>query len=125
MHQCGSAHFAQADPEFVAIEVGVLPALSIGGRRATIRPTSRGSVLLVTQVLVLQNVIGVLSLKVTGNRGHVYHPTERNIKVKHHGEVGNKTRVPTGTSTAPYRDVWYGSLGMESVSQYGGPTPPY
>lgn len=68
-------HLAQADPEFVAVEVGVLPSLALSGRLATATlaaPTGgqgRRGVLLVAEVLVLEHVLRVLPLEVYGHRG--------------------------------------------------------
>lgn len=76
-HPSPLTHLAQADPEFVAVEVGVLPSLALGVRLATAlaplaAPTGkqgRRGVLLVGEVLVLEHVLRVLSLEVSGHRG--------------------------------------------------------
>lgn len=78
LHQlfCNSSNLVQADPESVAVEVRVLPGLSrLPGVRDTRLPggaagRGRGGVLLITEMFVLQNVVGVLPLKISRNRRH-------------------------------------------------------
>ena len=69
-------NLAQADPESVAVEVGVLPGLSwLSSMRHARLPRGstgwgRGGVLLIAEMFVLQNVIGVLPLQISRNRRH-------------------------------------------------------
>lgn len=69
-------HLGQADAEPVAVEVGVLPGLAqlswVGGCGLSRDSAGRwrGGVLLVAQVLVLEDIIGVLSLRVSGTRSN-------------------------------------------------------
>ena len=72
-----SSDLVKADPESVAVEVRVLPGLArlpgvLDGRFPRGGPAGRGrgGVLLVTEMFVLQNVVGVLPLKVSRNRCH-------------------------------------------------------
>lgn len=72
-----SADLVKADPESVAVEVRVLPGLSrlpgvLDGRLPRRGPAGRrrGGVLLVAEMFVLQNVVSVLTLKISRNRRH-------------------------------------------------------
>lgn len=62
----------EVDPEFIAVEVGLLPSLSLRPRVPW--GQDRRGVLLVAQVLVLQHVICVLTLHVPSHLGKVDHP---------------------------------------------------
>lgn len=69
-------NLVQADPESVAIEVRVLPSLSrfsgVLDARLPWRSTGwrRRGVFLIAEMFVLQNVIGVLPLKISRNWRH-------------------------------------------------------
>lgn len=71
-----NSNLVQTDPESVAVKVGVLPGLSrlpgLRDPRLSGGPArgGRGGVLLVTEMFILQNVVGVLPLKISGNRRH-------------------------------------------------------
>lgn len=71
-----SSNLVQTDPESVAVEVSVLPGLSqlpsLRGSRLSGGPSGRGrgGVLLITEMFILQNVVGVLPLKISRDRRH-------------------------------------------------------
>ncbi len=71
-----SSNLVQADPESVAVKVCVLPRLSwlsgVWDARLPGGPAGRGwgGVLLITEMFVLQNVVGVLPLKISRNWRH-------------------------------------------------------
>ena len=84
----GCSYFADVDSEFVPVDICLLPDFSlwtprVGGKvEAGAQPLrgpprqNWGRVLLVTQVLALQHVLGVLPEQVSRHRRHVDHPGE-------------------------------------------------
>ena len=84
----GCSYFADVDPEFVPVDIRLLPDFSlrtpgvggkVGAGTQPLRGPPRqdwGCVLLVTQVLALQHVLGVLPEQVPGHWRHVDHPGE-------------------------------------------------
>lgn len=84
----GCSYFSNVDPEFVPVDIRLLPDFSLRTRRVGDKvgagtqslggPTrqDRGCILLVAQVLALQHVLGVLPEQVTGHWRHVDHPVE-------------------------------------------------
>lgn len=84
----GCSYFSNVDPEFVPVDIRFLPDFSLRTPRvgdevgAGTQPLGgpsrqdRGCILLVTQVLALQHVLGVLPEQVTRHWRHVDHPVE-------------------------------------------------
>lgn len=89
----GCSYFADVDPEFVPVDICLLPDFSLrtpgmGGKvGASVQPLrgpprqDRRCILLVTQVLALQHVLGVLPEKVPRHWRHVDHPREASREV--------------------------------------------
>lgn len=72
-----SEDLADADPEFVAVEISVIPCLSLrwwmGGFAGPAGYLGGWGVLLITQVLVLQDIVRVLARQLPRNRSYIDH----------------------------------------------------
>lgn len=84
----GCSYFSNVDPEFVPVDIRLLPDFSLrtpgvgdkvgAGTQPLGGPSrqDRGCILLVTQMLALQHVLGVLPEQVTRHWRHVDHSVE-------------------------------------------------
>lgn len=99
-------YFADADPEFVAIHICLFPNFTLVESRvwslpqAFHRPTWQDgrSILLITQMFPLQDILGVLTEQVPGYRSDINHPikeTNRMVKLSVYKE-GSLLHHPTG-----------------------------
>lgn len=107
----GCNYFANVDPEFVPVDIRLLPDFSlraprmgtkVGTGAQPLRGPPRqdwGCVLLVTQVLALQHVFGVLPEQVPRHRCHVDHPGEART-----GSWARLAGLPSPPSTGPGDD---------------------